>query len=295
MSRRQHMFISFGQPAIRRCNWCLEIEGEHGEGCHTRESLLEDVQALSSENKKLNDFSQGLVAINLSLTDQVSQLRDEINQIAEAVTALTGYKPDGDLSLVEDIIDSVDRFQQYIDRSKREIIELKDEVFSQAGQALNAIAKAEKLEAENKDLRETFVKAVQTSYDPIYVDEVVRQRDNLKKENHLLSEHATKQTAKSTRLEAENVRLKENAQIAGQYFSAWKSIINVMDLLAPDWRQQKPLNQSDKVSSAIKDLAEDAKKFRSLQHVATVSDFFTTWHIQSLPLGLLYALPDQSK
>lgn len=46
MNKNEHLFSFYGSQKVRRCNNCLEMEGDHYDFCHTRESLLEDCKEL---------------------------------------------------------------------------------------------------------------------------------------------------------------------------------------------------------------------------------------------------------
>lgn len=166
---------------------------------------------LVQENKKLNDFSQGLVAINLSLNDQVSQLREELAQY------------------------------------KTEIEQLRE------------IAENERLKANEENhirfQRELQAKCV-----------------------------ATQEVVDSLRAEIKELRENQISISHMQRSNAWGEVHSVLTEVAPDWNKGKD-SGTNLACATIRKLADDAKKFRSLELANVVT---TSFEDQKLKVTLAF-------
>ena len=117
---------------------------------------------LEQENKKLNDFSQGLVAINLSLTDQVSQLREEVTKLQDhnaRLHAWSNVQSDTIRMQATDFVFKLNSVIQEKDKYERNIrvfgktIQRQDKAYGRLKEIKNkAYRKINDLEAELKEL-----------------------------------------------------------------------------------------------------------------------------------------------
>jgi len=350
MSKRAHMFVSFGQPAIRRCNWCFEIEGQHGESCHTRESLLEDfktlitenkklhtvgrfsgickgcglhtsqtsssectpdalspllkspeVLRLREENKKLNDFSQGLVALNLAANDQVSQLREELNRTKTDLKNAIECR-----NIAESNVNNLLRTRSVLDgdiaRLEHQNKDLRNYFNRVAGKQPEAAAREKEIErlvARNTKLekqaqgRANHINSLMNEKNELYAQvKILREKtsttmgvgsgdgklfvygdyESIKAAQAIVLENERLVKQKESLLE-QNRELIDNQTSTSerQRSNAWGEVFKVLTEIAPNWANGKD-SGTNLACETIRSLAEGAKKFRNLQPITNFTE-----------------------
>lgn len=352
------------------CVHCGQVKGNNEQYCPAitlDEPYSFFTSELQVENKKLNDFSQGLVAINLSLTDQVSQLRERTKELEElnlrfymdmqstgmncnalnmelkelrAKTSTTMGVGSGYGKLfVHDDYESIKAAQAIVlenEKLRKELEALRLECIAAYGQEqLNSeehefftkVVETLNLECEgwqqdvegwdgSDDERTSAEKAAGAIAD-LKRSVESEQRKAGERTNAVFSASA-KALNLSAKVEKLNLTVEDlttqrvellselreaKNQLEGakiiesvSHYEAWGAVVVALANIDSNW-SGKGGSYIESAVACIKDLAEDAKKFRRMRHVATATGDeinFLEFPIED-ETGKVYFLPDQPK
>lgn len=238
----QHTFIrkhciKCGEPRLIAGYFCTEKP-------HGRDQGPTLAAQLQQENKKLNGFSQELVAANLSLTDHVSELRDESAE----------YKTDNEqLREIVQKIESVNtQWQGSHERLEQENKDLREYCKRVASHKPEAVARKKEIESlktEKVKLEKRIVNQQNR------IENLMRRITN---ENKCVAGHKPEAVeARIKELEKLNLKLYMGTQATSQAFDRVQELAKVNDQLRAELQELRSLHASERDEGEVVKAALD--------------------------------------